>query len=178
VKKGREMYDAKVIGVDRETDLALLKIEAQIPPVVFAGRELGQLGQTVFTVGFPLPDLQGSEPKVTKGILSGLKGLQDAPTSYQIDAAVQPGNSGGPLCDDSGNVIGVVVAKLNAIAVLGATGNMPENVNYAIKKAYVLAFLSNFPKVVDQVKTAGVRMGTFEGAVGSVCESVVQIEVR
>jgi S1-C subfamily serine protease len=95
----------------------------------------------VTVAGFPNPDIQGRSLKITKGTLSGLKGMQDDIRHFQIDAAVQPGNSGGPLINDAGQVVGIVNARLNDAAVALATGSLPQNVNYAIKSDYLAALL-------------------------------------
>ena len=79
--------------------------------------------------------------RVTSGIISALAGLGDDSTRLQITAPVQPYNSGGPLLDESGNVIGVVVSRLNALGVARATGTIPQNVNFAIKGAAARMFL-------------------------------------
>ena len=83
----------------------------------------------------------GVEPKVTKGIISGSRGLEQDDTIYQIDASIQPGNSGGPICDETGLVVGVVVSKLDEISIANRTGSLPQNVNYAIKSPEVMALL-------------------------------------
>ena len=100
-----------------------------------------EIGEDVFAYGFPNPEYQGIELKITKGIISSSKGYQDDETRYQIDAAIQPGNSGGPLCDKAGRLVGVVVSALDQIAVAERTGTIPQNVNYAIKASEVLAVL-------------------------------------
>lgn len=80
---------------------------------------------------------------MTTGIVSSLSGLLNDTRYLQISAAVQPGNSGGPLLDTSGNVVGAVAAKLNALKVVKATGDLPENINFAIKTGVVRDFLDN-----------------------------------
>jgi S1-C subfamily serine protease len=91
--------------------------------------------------GFPLAGLLSSDPKLTRGEVNGLAGLRDDPTQVQISAEVQPGNSGGPLLDMQGNVVGVVVAKLNAQQVARRTGDIAQNVNFAVKGELASAFL-------------------------------------
>lgn len=131
---------AKVIHTSKVADIALLKVDAPIKGIEIADVEV-DLGMDVYAVGFPNPVIQGTEVKVTKGVVSSKRGLNNDDTNFQIDAAIQPGNSGGPLCDSKGRLVGVVVATLNAIGVAKATGSIPQNVNYAIKASELSAFL-------------------------------------
>jgi hypothetical protein len=96
----------------------------------------------VYVFGFPLSGLLSSSGNFTSGSISAVAGLGDDSRMFQMTAPVQPGNSGGPLLDGHGNVVGVVVSKLNALAVTRATSDVPQNVNFAIKAAVVDAFLS------------------------------------
>ena len=83
--------------------------------------------------GFPLPDLLASDLKITTGTVSGLAGPGNNSNLLQLSAPVQKGNSGGPLLDLAGHVVGVVVSKLDALKLARATGDIPQNVNFAIK---------------------------------------------
>ncbi|HXR03209.1 MAG TPA: trypsin-like peptidase domain-containing protein, partial [Verrucomicrobiae bacterium] len=121
---------AKVVRVDVANDLALLKAEGRFAPLPIAASRSVQLGSTVATVGFPDPGLQGFSPKLAKGEIAALAGAGDDARYFQISVPVQPGNSGGALVDEHGNVVGIVSAKLNAAAALASTGVLPENVNY------------------------------------------------
>ena len=76
--------------------------------------------------------------------------MQDDPRHFQISASIQPGNSGGALVDERGNVIGVVVAKLSQKAALATSGALAENVNYAVKSSFLLGFLESLPEVAAQ----------------------------
>jgi S1-C subfamily serine protease len=97
---------------------------------------------------------------------------------YQIDAAVQPGNSGGPLADEKGNIVGVIVARLNESAALEETGALAQNVNYAVKQSYITALLDNYPDVSKGLKfsTEGETV-SFEQAVERVRKSTVLVVV-
>jgi S1-C subfamily serine protease/tetratricopeptide (TPR) repeat protein len=150
----KERKEVRIVGEDRENDLALLKIEGEFSPVSFAQEEEAQVGQDLFAVGFPNPDIQGFSPKATKGIISSQKGSQDEPNNYQIDAAIQPGNSGGPVVDEHGNVIGVAVSSLNQKWMIARDRPIPQNVNYAIKKSCVLNFLRNYPQAYRNLVAA------------------------
>ena len=124
---------ARVQASDRNRDLALLTLPARAgPPLTFRDAPPVRRGEAVITYGFPLSGLLSSGPSLTTGNVSALAGLRDNPKNFQISAAVQPGNSGGPLFDSRGNVIGVVVSKLNAQRVAEMTGgDIPQKVNFA-----------------------------------------------
>ena len=104
--------------------------------------------------------MQGFSPKVTRGVISGETGFKGDVREYQIDASIQPGNSGGPLFNDSGELVGVVVATLRDGQV----------VNYAIKKAYLLAFLDSALKSSEGIVEGGeeVKLRKFEDVVDEV----------
>ena len=98
-------------------------------------------GASVVVVGYPLRGLLASEANVSTGAVSALAGPGDDRRLIQITAPVQPGNSGGPVLDAAGNVVGVVVAKLDAIRVARSTGDIPQNVNFAVGASATRAFL-------------------------------------
>jgi S1-C subfamily serine protease len=110
------------------------------------------LGASVFTIGFPNAVVQGLEPKLTRGEISSLAGIADDPRAFQISVPVQPGNSGGALVNLRGNVVGVVVERLNDFRALSASGSLPQNVNYAIKSSYALGLLESIPEVSNRLK--------------------------
>lgn len=152
VKTGSGLLPATVIMTDSVNDIALLKVSGsfQALPVV-TGRE-GRLGESVFTVGFPNIELQGVALKLTKGDISSLSGAQDDPRYFQISVAVQPGNSGGPLVNSFGNVIGIVTARLSETAAWESSGALPQNVNYAVKSSYALSLLDSVPGMATKLK--------------------------
>ncbi len=131
---------AKVLHVSKIADLAILKAGIMVPGLVLAEEE-AEPGTDVYVVGFPRPNMQGIDVKVNKGIVSSRRGLYNNESRFQIDAAIQPGNSGGALCDELGRVRGVVVETLNHEYVLAQSGGLPQNVNYAIKTSELAAFL-------------------------------------
>ena len=134
---------ARVLATDRRRDLAVLAVPDDLgPPLSFRASPAVRRGEGVVTYGFPLYGLLSSGPTLTTGDISALSGLRDNPANFQISASVNPGNSGGPLLDGQGNVIGVVVSKLNAMRVAQMTdGDIPQNVNFAVKGTEALAFL-------------------------------------
>jgi S1-C subfamily serine protease len=99
-----------------------------------------RLAENVLVAGFPLAGILSSGLNVTTGAVSALAGIGDDRRRIQMTAPVQPGNSGGPLLDQSGNVVGVVVSKL-ALSVLSITGDIPQNVNFAVSLGTLQAFL-------------------------------------
>jgi S1-C subfamily serine protease len=101
-----------------------------------------ELGEDVLVSGYPYGEIFSNSIKVTKGIVSANRGLGDDIGQFQIDAAVQPGNSGGPIYDENGNIVGVVVAQLNKRKFEKMVGSMPENVNFGIKASTVRQFLN------------------------------------
>ena len=104
-----------------------------------------KLGEQVTTIGYPLTSMLGSSPKFAAGVVSSKSGFQDDPRSLQISAQVQPGSSGSPLFDSDGNVVGVVVATLDAAKAYQISSAIPQNVNYAIKADYLLSLVSMLP---------------------------------
>lgn len=133
---------AKVIASDIEVDLALLQGRAGERRFARfrAGRSI-RPGDSVVGMGYPLQGILTSDLNITTGIVSALAGPGDDRRFIQISAPVQPGNSGGPLLDRSGNVVGIIVGKLDAIKVARATGDIPQNVNFAISALAARAFL-------------------------------------
>jgi S1-C subfamily serine protease len=178
--------DAKVIRVDAANDLALLKvaneegrmkIEETFKPLPILPSRSAHLGGTVATIDFPDPLLQGFSPKLAKGEIASLSGASDDPRYFQISVPVQPGNSGGALVDDRGNVIGIVSAKLDASVALAASGALPENVNYAVKSSLLLSFLESVPDVSAKLKAPNAVDEKFEDVVKSAQAAAVLVLV-
>ncbi|WP_376095055.1 S1C family serine protease [Roseomonas sp. CCTCC AB2023176] len=139
--EGREVT-ATVRARDNDRDLALLDLRENAgPPLTFRSDPVVRRGESVVTYGFPLSGLLSSGPTLTTGDVSALAGLQDNQQQFQISAPVQPGNSGGPLLDLAGHVVGVITSKLNAQRVAQRTGDIPQNVNFAVKGSEALTFL-------------------------------------
>ena len=133
----------RVVSTDETNDLALLQVPGTFKDVAKIKDKAVQSGDSVIAIGFPFHGLLTSDFTVTTGIVSSLSGLLNDTRFLQISAAVQPGNSGGPLLAAGGDVVGVVAAKLNALRVARATGNLPENINFAIKTGALRDFLDN-----------------------------------
>jgi len=166
---------AKLLYVDKENDLGLLKVEAETEPFFLQHSDQVSLGQTVATIGFPNVELQGLSPKFTKGEISSLAGIQDDPTTFQVSVPVQPGNSGGPLFEEKGNVVGVVSARLDQDAALAITGSHVENVNYAIKSKVLLDWLASLAVPDLQLAKDSAPAATFQDAIKKAEQSAAMI---
>jgi TonB family protein len=136
--------ELSVIATDQNNDLAIVKLPQPHSRVAqFRDGRTIRSGDGVVVVGFPLRGVLASEANVTTGTVSAMAGVGNDTRFLQITAPVQPGNSGGPALDMNGHVVGVVVGKLNALAMVLATKDIPQNVNFAIKDAVIKAFLES-----------------------------------
>jgi S1-C subfamily serine protease len=149
VKYPGGLIPVKVLAVDAVNDLAILKLEGETTPLLFEAAN-AKAGDDIMAAGFPNPTIQGSTIKLTRGIISSTKGMQDDARHFQIDAAMQPGNSGGPILNMEGKVLGIAVAKLRDSTAIQETGSVPQNVNYAIK----LDYLTPLIKTVEGLQEA------------------------
>jgi S1-C subfamily serine protease len=141
--KAGEFSSATVLATDTANDLVLLKTNER-PEKVAALRQTPRLGESVEAFGYPLADILATSGNFSLGNISALSGLGDDSRYLQISVPVQPGNSGGPLLDQHGNLVGGVSAKLNALNVmLQKEGDMPQNVNFAIKASVAATFLQS-----------------------------------
>lgn len=140
--EGRWLAATPPARVDAALDLAVLAVPGISGPILpIRSGPAVRRGESVIAYGFPLAGLLSSDPKLTRGEVNGLAGIADNRNQIQISAEVQPGNSGGPLLDMQGNVVGVIVSKLNAQRVAQRTGDIAQNVNFAIRSEATLAFL-------------------------------------
>lgn len=139
----RGAQPARVVRVDETNDLALLFVE-NTSKAAFANFRAApgiRAGDGVVVAGFPLPTVLQNGLNVTVGNVSSLAGLGGNSALLQMTAPVQPGNSGGPLLDMAGNVVGVIVSKLDALAMAKETGSIPENINFAVQGSIARLFL-------------------------------------
>ena len=175
---GDSTMSANVVAQDRKNDLALLKPSnySNLPPALPIANAPAETGSKVFTVGYPNPGLMGSNQKVTDGIISAQTGLQDDPRVYQTTVALQSGNSGGPLLNSRGEVVGITTSVLDAAKIFQLTGNLPQNVNYAIKAQYLDPLLSSVEsphRQIEPTEIGGKR--SIKKLVGDVGKSVVVV---
>ena len=134
---------ATVVTSDPQNDLALLKGNFRPSTVLPLSTDSPELLQDVYVAGYPFGRRISTGVKVTKGIISSLTGIGNNFSNIQIDAALQPGNSGGPILDDRGNVVGVAVAKLDIKKILKNYGVIPEDTNFGIKVSVVRSILES-----------------------------------
>ncbi len=152
---------AEVINTDSSNDLALLKLSSlemasaesksliqklgiAVVPLASSGllrSEDVRLGERVLVAGYPFGDFFSNSIKVTTGVVSATRGAGDDSGQFQLDAAIQPGSSGGPIYDSGGNIVGVVISQLDKLKVAKAIGSIPENVNFGVKASTVKQFL-------------------------------------
>jgi hypothetical protein len=137
----RSAYTATISGKDSTNDLALLRTDMNGLSVA-SFRLSPRLGEMVATYGFPYSGILSSGGNFTLGNLTSMTGMGDDTRFLQISTPIQPGNSGGPLLNMSGDVVGVVVSQLSAVAMMKAGNGVPQNVNFAIQAPIVLHFLS------------------------------------
>jgi lipoprotein NlpI len=141
----RNSKTAVLVVRDQRNDLAVVRAAgvSNPPTSVALFREGAPLraGETIVALGYPLSGLLATTANLSVGNVSALAGLGDDSRYVQISAPVQPGNSGGPLLDSSGHLVGIVTAKLNAARVARFTGDIPQNVNFALKAEVVRTFL-------------------------------------
>ncbi len=155
-------HEANVVVADQGNDLAVLKTTYQPRShAMFRGDTNVRSGDSITAVGYPLAFMLSAEPRVTTGTVSAVSGIRGDIRVFQIEAAVQPGNSGGPLFDDRGHVIGIVSSRLSDLAVAEATGTIPQNVNFAIKYSIAQLFL-DANKIVYFTEKMGPKLDTSE----------------
>ena len=137
-----ETYTAKVVSQSASTDLAVLKIQYTTKNyLTFANPGAAEIGDDVFTLGFPVSDILGKEVKYSEGVINSLSGIKGDATFFQISVPTQPGNSGGPLVNEDGDVVGIVTSTAAVKEFYKATGSMPQNINWAVKGAYASLIL-------------------------------------
>ena len=142
-----EKYPASVVLSDKQNDLSILKIDnpsfIAMPPIPYNfTTNIKDTGSEVFTLGYPIANVMGEEVKFTDGKISSKTGIQGDVTVYQISVPIQPGNSGGPLFDNQGNLVGITSSGLNRDYFKS------ENVNYAIKSSYLKTLIDTLPQPV------------------------------
>ncbi len=161
---------------DAINDLVLIRVDDvnKLPPALPLASKATHAGAHVFTIGYPHPDFMGSEAKITDGLVSAVTGMGNDPRVYQISVPIQSGNSGGPLLNMKGEVVGITASKMRAAKVFNWTGDLPQNVNYAIKAGYLSMLLSSLPSKHD-IPELSAQAGTIEQLAGRIKNSVLLV---
>ena len=168
----KKTYKATIVKTDPVNDLAVIKIKdinfKKLSSLPYAFKMMGiNVGEKVFAMGYPQIDLQGNEVKVTDGIISSKSGFQNDNKSYQISAPIQHGNSGGPLFDNSGNLIGITSS--------GLPGS--QNVGWAIKVSYLNNLLDLIPSFPSLPSKTAISELHFTEKIKTLSKFVVLIRV-
>mgnify|MGYP006095814735 CR=1 FL=1 len=177
---GKEIK-AEVALKDPQNDIAFLKLarQPQLPPsdLKIGDSSKVRMGDEVFTIGYPAYWLLGKNPKYTKGEVNALSGINDDPRVFQVSVQIQPGNSGGPLFNSKGEVIGITQATLDSNIATRTFGALPQNVNYAIKSNYISKLLPMLPQTL--IAPRGVMIipeNTLANFIEKVKKNIVLIE--
>jgi S1-C subfamily serine protease len=133
---------ASLVRKDKANDLAIIRVQPSqsMKPATFRDDDV-DLAEPIYAFGYPLAGTLSTSLKVTSGIVSSLAGVADDSRYIQVSSAIQPGNSGGPLVDNAGLVVGVVTAKLSQVALLKQSGALPENVGFALRSSVATTFM-------------------------------------
>jgi serine protease Do len=190
ISVNQNQYVAKLLIKDAINDLALLQIQfkdnllerkmfsEQIKPLPVGEVNQVKEGNKVFTIGFPLLQELGKTPRVSEGIINSIYGINDDPRMFQISIPVQPGNSGGPLFNQNGEVIGIITSTINNAYLIINKGTFPQNVNFAVKINYLFNLLELLPNKVEPVKKRNITNNSTSEYVELYKNSVVLIEAK
>ena len=152
-----ERIDATVAIKDTNNDIAILKLSTSPRSrqniITIGDSSSVRTGDRVFTYGFPLVDLLGhQEPRYSEGFVNSLSGISNDPRLFQISIPIQPGNSGGPVFNEKGELIGIATSSIDSIQTQKVFGSIPQNVNFAIKSSYINSLLPNLPDIFIKQK--------------------------
>jgi len=173
---GEEMT-AEVVASDPLHDIAFLKLNGPgtLPLALPLSAHPAALGASVFTIGYPRIDVMGTSPKLSQGIIASENGLRDDPASYQISVPIQPGNSGGPLLNMHGEVVGMITAMLGEIGDDGGEAQPIPNINYALKVDVIRQFLQTLGNRSASAAELGSTASDLEALAARVKNSVLMV---
>lgn len=186
----QKQYNAKLLIKDAINDLALLQIQfednqiekklfsEQIKPLPVGEVNKIKEGDKVFTIGFPLIQELGKSPRVSEGIINSTYGINDDPRMFQISIPVQPGNSGGPMFNQDGEVVGIITSTINNEYLIISKGTFPQNVNFSVKINYLYNLLELLHEKVEPIKRQNTTIKTTSELVDLYKKSVVLIEAN
>ena len=152
-----ERINATVAIKDTNNDIAILKLSTSPRSrqniITIGDSSSVRTGDRVFTYGFPLVDLLGNqEPRYSEGFVNSLSGISNDPRLFQVSIPIQPGNSGGPVFNEKGELIGIATSSIDSIQTQKVFGATPQNVNFAIKSSYINPLLPNLPGIFIKQK--------------------------
>jgi len=171
---------AQVVLRDQASDIALLEVgdANRLPPALPLAKAPLRMGSRVFTLGFPRLDLMGSSPKLSEGVISGINGPLDDPGSYQTTVPIQPGNSGGPLLNMNGEVVGVVKSMLGVRDERQGSIYLLPNTSCALKIKCVRDLLDLLPRQDPALTILPNRLGNLETLAARIQSSVLIVVAR
>ncbi|WMI70258.1 S1C family serine protease [Mangrovimonas sp. YM274] len=175
IKGKTKSYEAEIISTDRQNDLAILKItSSDFEPLdnlnYNFNTNIQDVGSSVFALGYPLTQIMGNEIKFTDGKISSKSGFQGDITTYQISVPIQPGNSGGPLFDEKGNLVGITSSGINK--------QLADNANYAIKTSYLKLLVDSTDNKIDLPNNSTLESKGLTDQIKTLSEYVVMIKVK
>jgi S1-C subfamily serine protease len=174
--QGQEIPASAVLR-DKVNDIIILEVKGSqaLPPALPLAQSQAKLGASVFTIGFPRVDFMGRAPKLSIGVISGESGLRDDPESIQTTVPIQPGNSGGPLLNKRGEVVGVVKSMLGVRDTDDGNLYVLQTVSCALKIKCVQDLLSQLPQKESQVNLAPPISNDLETLAGRIKDSVLLV---
>lgn len=175
INKHGDQLRAEVIASDATHDIAVLRLTGpgRLPPALPLSSHGASLGASVFTIGFPRIDVMGKSPKLSHGIVSGVNGLQDDPNSYQVSVPIQQGNSGGPLMNMRGEVVGMITSMLGEIGPHDGPAQAVPNISYALKIDVIREFMTQIPRPAKAVAELDRAVSDLEGLAARVQDSIL-----
>jgi len=178
-RSGREIRAWAVIR-DEMNDIAFLEVGdvRQLPPALPLAHETAELGSKVFTIGFPRIDVMGTSPKITEGEICRLEGLNADAASYQTTVPIQPGNSGGPLINMRGEVVGVIKSMIGYRDEAQGTLYILENASCALKIREMTSLFSHLPQGGQRLQTLPSRNARVAALFDRIQQSMLIVVAR
>jgi S1-C subfamily serine protease len=172
-----EEIPASAVLRDEANDIIILEVERPyaLPPALPLAKSQGRLGASVFTLGFPRVDFMGKAPKLSIGVISGESGLDDDPGSFQTTVPIQPGNSGGPLLNMKGEVVGVVKSMLGVRDTANGSLYVLQTTSCALKIKSVQDLVYQLPQKEGRANLANASSDDLETLAGRIKNSVLLV---
>ncbi|MGZ3534596.1 MAG: S1 family peptidase [Thermodesulfobacteriota bacterium] len=172
-----EEIPASAVLRDKTNDIIILEVKDPhaLPPALPLAQSQARLGASVFTIGFPRVDFMGRAPKLSIGVISGESGLRDDPESIQTTMPIQPGNSGGPLLNMRGEVVGVVKSMLGVRDTDDGNFYVLQTTSCALKIKCVQELVYQLPQKDSQAKLPPVFSNDLETLAGRIKDSILLV---